>query len=167
MTEIKKIQTSRSFRKIKINDKKVEVHYTKHVMLEEGIKNIQYPLESEIRPHVDFFAAFQALKKYAIPYMELSTFKNKVDEKTLDAHVVTTLSIKEEPDTVKIQVSMNKFLTSGKCYSVTSPLIDLYNDDFSEIKNLNEAYELLIVEAQEYINGKNGENQLSIIFDAA
>lgn len=162
-----------AFTKVKINEKKTEVHYVKHVKLpedvqdEKGYRNVIIPMESEVKPHNDFFEAFQDLKKFAIPYMEMSQFKNKVDKKILEKFTVTTVSIKEDLDTVKIQVSMNKYLESGKCFSVTSPLIDLEEDEFSEIEDFRGAYWHMIGEAKEYLKGKNGEAQLKIEFEAA
>ena len=161
--------TSKSFNKIKINDKKVEVHFTTHLILPEdqGVRNIKIPIESDVKPHKDFFDAFQELKKYAIGYMELSVFKGAIDAKILDSHIVTTLSITEDQDTVKIMISMNKYLKGGKCYSVTSPLIDIYNEDFSELKKLQKCYDKVIAEAKLYLEGKNGELQLSFSFEKA
>jgi len=161
--------TSKSFNKIKINDKKVEVHYVRHLVLpnDEGLRNIQIPMISDIKPHKDFFDAFQKIKETAIVYMEFSNFKNKVSKEVLEKHVVTTVSITEDTETVKIQISMNKYLGNNKCFSVTSPLIDLEHEDFSEIEQMREAYWDMISEAKLYLGGKNGEIQLKLVFEAA
>lgn len=163
----KKMESSRSFKKIAIKEKVTKVHYYKHILDGEEVKNIKYPIESDVTPHIDFVTAFQALKKYAIGYMELSPFKNGVDDSILEKHIVTALNITEDTETVKIQISMNKYLTNGKCYSITSPLIDLENEDFPEIKELSDIYDLVIDEATLYLKGKNGEEQMEINFEAA
>lgn len=162
-----------SFSKIKINDKKVGISYIKHVMLDEdvvdekGVRNVVIPMESEVKPHKDFFDAFQAMKKFAIPYLELSPFKNKVDKDILDKHIVNTVSITEDVDTVKIIVSMTRYLSNKKAHNVNTPLIDLEEDDFTEIDDFREAFWHLVSEAKEYLKGKNGEPQLKLQFEAA
>ena len=161
------MESSKSFKKIAINEKVIKVHFYNHIIEGEEVKNIKYPIESDVKPHIDFVNAFQALKRFAIGYMELSPFKNGVDDSILERHVVTALNITEYTDTMKIQISMNKYLSNNKGYSVTSPLIDLENEDFSELSELNQAYYLIIEEAKLYLKGKNGEEQMEIIFEAA
>lgn len=162
------MNNTKSFNKIAINEKRVLVHYIKHVLCDDGdMKNIEYPIKSDVKPHKDFFSAFQGLKKYAIGYMELSPFVSSIEQAVLDKHVVTTVNITEDTDTVKIQISMNKYLTNGKCYSVTSPLIDLEDENYADLADFREDYWTLIEEAKEYLSGKNGEEQLSINFEAA
>ena len=161
--------TSRSIRKIKINEKKVEVHYTLHHYTDdERVLNSDVPLKSQVRPHIDFFNAFQAIKKHAISLMELSLFKGKVDEKTLDKHTVTTVNLFEGDDDTIVMISMNKHLASGKVYSVTSPRISLNNEDYDKIGDLAKMISKLEDEAHAYVKGeKNGEEQLELKFEAA
>ena len=162
------MNSTKSFQKIAINEKRVLVHYIKHIIADDDEpRNIEYPIKSDVKPHKDFFNAFQNLKSHAIGYMELSPFLSSIENAVLEKHVVTTVNITEDTETVKIQVSMNKYLTNGKCYSVTSPLIDLEEDPYIHIGDFREAYWTLIEEAKGYLSGKNGEDQLSINFEAA
>lgn len=156
-----------SIRKIKIDEKSVVIDHVSHHSTDEGIKNSVIPLKSEIRPHKDFFIAFQNLRQFAIDYMELSMFRGKkIDEKDLQKHIVTTLSIKESTDDMKVQISMNRYMSNGKCYSLTSPQISIYYEtDYDRLNDLELAVKEVISEAEQYLSGsKNGEEQLSIRF---
>lgn len=162
-----------SFSKIKINDKKTVINYIKHVVLpneiedQRGVRNVIIPMESEVKPSRDFVMAFQKLKEYAIPYLELSIFNKKIEQEILDKHIVTGLSIMEDTDTVKIIISMTRYLKNKKAHNINTPLIDLENDDFTEIEDLRECFWTVIDEAKKYLKGKNGEEQLKLQFEAA
>ena len=158
---------SRSISKIKINDKAVVIKYVQHHTTKEGdVRNTTRTIKSEIRPHIQFFEVFQKLKQYAIGYLELTNFKTNIDEDTLSRHVVNAVSITQDTDTTKIIISMTKTLVNGKCFSVSSPMIDLENDDFTEIVDLSSCFDDLIGEADSYLDGKNGEEQMGIKFDS-
>lgn len=162
------MKTSKSIKKIKINEKKVEIHYVLHHFTDdERVLNTEIPMKSEVKPHIDFFEAFQAVKEHVISLMELSLFKGKVDESTLKKHVVTTISFFEDDEDTKVMISINKYLSSGKCFSVTSPMISLVHEDYDKISTLSDQIELVVKEAREFIKGKNGEEQLAIKFEAA
>lgn len=158
---------SRSISKIKINEKNVVIRYIQHHSTKSGdVRNTTRTIKSDVKPHIQFFEIFQKLKNYAIGYMELTPFKSNIDESILSRHTVSTVSIVHDTDTTKILISMNKTLVNGKVYSLTSPLIDLEEDDFTEIEELKECFEDLIGEAESYLEGKNGEDQLEIKFDS-
>lgn len=159
---------SRSISKIKITDKSVMIKYVQHHETGSGdYRNTTRTIKSDVKPHIQFFDTFQKMKQYAIGYMELTPFKSNIDESILSRHVVNSIKVVEDTDTTKIMISMNKTLVNGKVYSVTSPLIDLENDDFTELEDLSTCFYDLIGEVESYLDGKNGEEQLEIKFDAA
>jgi hypothetical protein len=164
------MKTSRSIRKIAINDKRVKVdHILHHFTDDERVLNSKIPIESEVRPHQDFVDKFQQLKKHAIPIMEFSPFKSpKVDEKIYNRHIVTTLNIIESDEGMTVMISMNKYLSNGKCFSATSPRIELESYDYPKLADLASLVDDIIEEALAYVNGeKHGEDQLTIRFNAA
>lgn len=169
MPKSKVIKSSKSIKKIKINDKKVEVHFIQHDFTnDDRVLNTTIPMVSEVKPHLDFFNAFQALKEHAMKIMELTMFNTgDVDEKLKEKHVVTTLTIDEGDEDTILMISMNKYISTGQCYSVTSPRISMLNEDYKDISDLEQAYQLVEGEAREYLKGKNGEEQLEIAFIAA
>lgn len=159
---------NQSIRKVKINEKKVEVHYVQHNYTEdEKVLNTVKKVSSEVTPHRDFVDAFQELKIHAILIMDLCQWKNKVDEKTLEKHIVTTLSVFESDDTLVVMILMNRYLANGKCYSVTSPRIELNSYDYDKLEQLATLVDTIIEEAGDYVQGKkHGEQQLKLEFAA-
>lgn len=158
---------SKSFSKIKIKETGVEIGFISHVSVEEDVKNVHTEIKSQVKPHQSFFKAFQNLKRFAIGYMELSMFKTNIEPHILDQYVVTAINIYEDMDTVKVKISVNKELSNKKMFSITTPLIDLYDEDYVELSELESAYQDLLAEAEEYLEGKNGDTQIKIDFKAA
>lgn len=157
---------SRNISTIKMNDKSVTVKYFKHHMTkEDDVRNTILTVKSEVKPHIQFFEQFQKMKQYAIAFMELSAFKNKVDESVLAQFVVTSVSISEDTDSTKVMVAMTRVLKNGRSYSLKSPLIDLADEEFTELEELNICFDNLVSEAESYLEGKNGEEQMEIQFD--
>lgn len=163
------MNSSKSIRKIKVDHRKVEVHYVEHLFTDdERVLNVSHQIKSQVKPHEDFVAEFQDLKLHAIPIMELSPFKNSVEEKQSEKHIVTTLNVFESDDDTVVMISMNKYLENGKCYSVTSPRIELGSYDYEKIDKLSELVDRIIGQAMDFVNGKkHGEEQLTLEFDAA
>lgn len=162
------MNANRSIRKVKISEKKVDIAYVHHHYTEdERVLNTTKNVSSQVTPHKDFVDAFQELKMHAIPIMELCQWKNKVDEKSLEKHVVTTLSLFESDDSMVVMISMNRYLSNGKCYSVTSPRIELNSYDYDKLEQLVDLVDTVIEEADGFISGKkHGEEQLKLDFAA-
>ena len=160
---------SKSFNKISIKPNKVEIGYISHINLEEGdiVKNVKNSISSDIRPHKDFYSAFSAMKKYAIGYMEITAFKTGIEQSVLDRYVMNSMSIIEDTDTVKITMSITKTLSNGKEFKIKTPIIDLLNDDYTDLKEMRHEFDILLNEASDYVDGKNGDTQLIIDFKAA
>lgn len=157
----------RSISKIQMNDKSVTIKYVSHNTTKGGdVRNTTRTIKSEVRPHIKFFEKFQEMKSFSIAYMELSVFKNEIDKAMLANFVVTSIGITEDTDCTKVTVSMTRTLANGRNYSMTSPMIDLTDDEFTELEALNTCFDDLVSEAESYLEGKNGEEQLEIKFDA-
>ncbi len=150
-----------------MTEKAVVIKYLQHHTTGEGdVRNTTRTIKSDVKPHIQFFEVFQKLKQYAIGYMELTPFKSNIDESILARHTVKSVSIIEDTDTIKIVITISKTLVNGKVFTIPSPLIDLEEDDFSEIEELKTCFDDLIGEAESYLDGKNGEDQMEIKFDA-
>jgi hypothetical protein len=152
----------RTIRKIAINDKRVFVDHVNHIIADDAIFNQEIALTSDMKPHRDFFDAFQKLKTHAVNICELAVFKD--DKKVLERHVVTTLSIIDNMDSRQIKISINKYTSKGTVFSVTTPLIHLQEEDYQELPQLVELIDTLENEANAFVDGKkHGEN---LLFDS-
>ena len=152
-----------SIKKVKINEKVVVLTYDTNEIVNDELVTMNYQLKSTIKPHPDFFTALQSLKRHFINLLEFDIFKD--NKKTSERHTIHTLSIYEDMDDTRIIMSGNKYIKSGKCFNVNSPLISLDNEDYEGLTELNADVEIIISEAKEYINGKNGEVQYKIEFE--
>lgn len=150
-------------KKVKIKEGLTFVDYEAYSHAENGdMITSEVPFTSDAKPHRDFFKAFQDLKVHAINICELAP---KIDKKAKDTHIVTTVTIKEAMgEDAMILISMNKYIKSGKCFSVTTPLIDLGSIEYDKLDVLNAEILILKSEAEAFINGKNGNQQMSIDF---
>lgn len=163
------MKSTTSIRKIAINEKRVEIDYVRHDFTDdERVLNSKKNIKSEVKPHKDFFELFQELKTHAIPMLELSPFKNGADQKILEKHIVTTLNVFQSDEDDIIMISMNKYLANGKCYSVTSPRIEMASYDYPKLNELETLVADIIEEARLYLKReKHGEEQLELNFEAA
>jgi hypothetical protein len=157
---------SKSLNKIKIKENGVEIGYTAHLPVDDEFKNLDYTIKSNIKPHLLFFQAFQKMKKHAIGYMELTTFK-QIEESVLSKYVVNSIKIFEDMEDVKLEIVITKTLSNGKSVSMKTPMLGIYDSSYSEHVDLAACFEDLQAEAFEFLEGKNGETQLMLDFKAA
>jgi len=149
--------------KIRIKEKFTEVEYVTYQKTEdEELISSNFKCRSNAKPHKDLFNAFQKLKKHAANICELSVFNN--DKKSEAANVVTSVRLMEDIDSSRVMISMNKYIKSGKCYSVTTPLIDLGKDEYEHMNELTSDIEKLKEEAEKFVKGKNGNQQIELDF---
>lgn len=161
------MKTTKSIKKVKIKGNRVIIDFVLHTETDDSrILNSFHTVDSEIRPHEDFSKAFQDLKVHGIRVCELTVFMEKMDQKILDKHKVTTLTFSENDEATQVVISLNKEIGNGKVFSVSTPLINLYEDEYYGQEQMAEDVDKVIMEAMKYIEGKNGEKQLEIRFAA-
>ncbi len=152
-----------SIQKVRLKDKLTEIIYNSSVLTDdEEFVHTEHTFASNVVPHKDFYKAFQNLKKHGINICEIKLFGDETE--SLAKHIVTSVKIKEGSEDNFAMISLNKFIKNGKCYSVTTPLIDLENEDYKELDELNADLEILKNEAINCINGKNGNQQMELDF---
>lgn len=161
------MKTTKSIKKVKIKANRVVIDFVLHTETDDSrILNTYHTVDSEVRPHDDFVKAFQNLNIHGIRVCELTVFMEKIDQKILDKHKVTTLTFAESDEATQVVISLNKEIANGKLFSVSTPLINLYEDEYYDQEKIAEDVDKVIVEATKFIDGKNGEKQLEIKFAA-
>lgn len=160
---------NRHISKIAMNDKRTLVHYKSYHNLDDGdFRTNDVPLKSDIRPHKDFYEAFQGIKKHIVPIMGLGLFSNQTDADERARHIITTVNIYEGDEDTSIKVSLQRYHKNGMSFNCTSWLINLNHYEYEKIKQLRKDVEALVHEAELYATGKkNGEDQLTLNFEAA
>ena len=157
---------SKSICKIKMVKGQLEVHVISHHEVGDKVKNTVQKIKSELSPHGDFIVAFKGLRKYFIQVCELTVFKNGISEEVLDRHEMVEMNIKQSDGNTLITLEATRELNSKKKIKIKSPEIDLYNDQYFEMDKLQSDVEEAILEAERFLDGKNGEKQIDIKFAA-
>lgn len=155
--------THKSISKIKITEAGVFIDYTKHFLpdieneeeFEPKYETVQS--KNEIKPHRDFVIAFTSLSEYAMLICELSKAKHKVSEDEKASFEMKGVSFHENLGEIKVVLTGVKYLSSGKTFTVNTP-----NVEVEEYEGLSRAIKDLEREADLYLNGKNGEEQLQL-----
>lgn len=132
--------------------------------------------KGEFLPHPDFVEAVGVLREHLCRLTEQAYVKpidadKEYTEPTIEELCenisVTGVQIKSGDAGERVIISGNRTLTSGRTLKLTSPSLNLDNDDYSQSDELSAAIDGVFSEAEEYVGGKHGGfEQKSIDFGA-
>lgn len=159
---------TRQITSIEITAKEVvKIEVTETVMIapeQEGgesreVENV-YMIDGGYKPHKDLLEALLSCRKYALDLGEFSG-EDRTQYTVAKVKIAGNMALQNS----RVSFTLNKWVKrTGKAIKIEPGEVTMYGDEYKDATKMSKQIEKLMDEVTQYINGKNGDNQLCLSF---